>query len=57
MMPIDYAEQLCDDLDRTLVPIDRAYHWVMEDRPNRYRAALAEALIYPGSGSGVSSTS
>lgn len=44
MMPIEYAEQLCDDLDGTLVPIDQAYHWVVEDQPKRYRAALADAL-------------
>lgn len=44
MMPIEYGERLCDDLGGTLVPIDRAYHWVVEDRPAAYRDALAEAL-------------
>ena len=44
MMPIEYGERLCGDLDGRKVPSDRAYHWVVEDRPQAYRDCLAEAL-------------
>lgn len=46
MMSIEYGERLCDDLDGMKVPIDRVFHWVVEDRPLAYRDALAEALLH-----------
>ncbi|MFB6109928.1 MAG: alpha/beta fold hydrolase [Halodesulfurarchaeum sp.] len=44
LQPIDYAERLAEDVggDATVVPIEDAYHWVVEDRPEEYREELLE---------------
>jgi haloalkane dehalogenase len=41
-----YAERLVDDLggETELVALERAYHWVVEDRPDAYREHLLEFL-------------
>ena len=44
MQPVEYGERLAEDLDGEMVPLEEAYHWVVEDRPAAYREALAEAL-------------
>jgi haloalkane dehalogenase len=46
MQPIGYAERLRDDLggEAELVPLDRAYHWVIQDRADAYREHLREFL-------------
>ena len=46
LQPIDYAERLAEDVSgpTEVVPLDRAYHWVPEDRPEAYAAELAEFL-------------
>ncbi|WP_224448831.1 alpha/beta fold hydrolase [Haloprofundus salilacus] len=43
--PVSYAERLADDVDSTeFVELDRAYHWVTEDRPDVYRDELQTFL-------------
>lgn len=43
---IDWAERLRDDIDGAeLVGLDRATHWVMEDRPEAYREELRSFLL------------
>ena len=45
LQPVSYAERLVDDLqDAELSVLDRAYHWVVEDRPDAYREALRSFL-------------
>ncbi|MEF8977977.1 MAG: alpha/beta hydrolase [Haloarculaceae archaeon] len=44
--PIRWAERLAEDIaDADLVGLDRANHWVMEDRSEAYRDHLAEFLL------------
>lgn len=44
--PIKWAERLETDIDGArLVGLERANHWVMEDRPERYREELADFLL------------
>ncbi len=44
--PIEWAERLEGDIaDADLVGLDRANHWVMEDRPEAYRDHLADFLL------------
>ncbi|MDS0280955.1 alpha/beta fold hydrolase [Haloarcula onubensis] len=44
--PIEYAERLDDDIaDTTLTGLEGATHWVMEDRPERYRDELTDFLV------------
>lgn len=46
----DWADRLAEDIPMAEREyLDQAYHWVMQDRPTRYRDALAEFL---GSGGG-----
>jgi len=43
---IEYAERLRDDVDdATVTGLEDATHWVMEDRPERYRAELVSFLL------------
>lgn len=44
LQPIDYAERLAADVsgDATVVPIEDAYHWVVEDRPDEYADQLLD---------------
>lgn len=44
LQAIDYAERLASDVsgDATVVPIEDAYHWVVEDRPDEYSEHLLE---------------
>lgn len=42
--PIEYGEQLVDDVGGELVPLDDAYHWVVEDRQETYVEELREFL-------------
>ena len=45
LQPVSYAERLADDLrDAELSVLDRAYHWVVEDRPETYRDRLRSFL-------------
>ncbi|WP_137284046.1 alpha/beta fold hydrolase [Halorussus salinisoli] len=45
LQPVSYAERLADDLrDAELAVLDRAYHWVVEDRPEAYRDRLESFL-------------
>lgn len=44
MQPIEYGERLAEDLDGDLEPVSDAYHWVVEDRPERYRRSLRAFL-------------
>jgi pimeloyl-ACP methyl ester carboxylesterase len=44
MQPLSYGERLTADLDGTVVELDAAYHWVVEDRPDAYREELAAFL-------------
>jgi pimeloyl-ACP methyl ester carboxylesterase len=45
LQPVSYAERLAEDLrDAELSVLDRAYHWVPEDRPNAYRDRLRSFL-------------
>ncbi|WP_246987988.1 alpha/beta fold hydrolase [Halorientalis marina] len=39
--PLEYGERLAEDLDGEVVELD-AYHWVVEDRPNRYATEVKE---------------
>lgn len=44
--PMEYAERLADDIeDATVVGLDGANHWVMQDRPDAYRENLANFLL------------
>jgi pimeloyl-ACP methyl ester carboxylesterase len=44
--PIEYAERLADDIDEaTVVGLDGANHWVMQDRPDAYRENLVNFLL------------
>jgi len=44
--PIEWAQRLAEDIpDAELVGLDRANHWVMEDRPDAYREELTEFLV------------
>ncbi|MFC6836071.1 alpha/beta fold hydrolase [Halomarina ordinaria] len=45
MQPLAYGERLADDLDGEVVELERAYHWVVEDRPDAYREELREVLL------------
>jgi pimeloyl-ACP methyl ester carboxylesterase len=48
LQPISYAERLRDDIpDAELTALDRAYHWVVEDRPDAYRDRL-RAFLFEG---------
>lgn len=42
LQPLSYAERLASDVagESTIVEIDDAYHWVVEDRPDEYAAHL-----------------
>lgn len=44
LQPLAYGERLADDLDGTVVELDEAYHWVVEDRPEAYRDELRAFL-------------
>ncbi|NEU57769.1 alpha/beta fold hydrolase [Halorussus sp. MSC15.2] len=45
LQPVSYAERLADDIqDAELSVLDRAYHWVVEDRPDAYRERLRSFL-------------
>jgi haloalkane dehalogenase len=46
MQPVAYAERLAGDVagDAEVVALDRAYHWVVEDRPDAYREHLRPFL-------------
>ncbi|UPV98906.1 alpha/beta hydrolase [Halorussus gelatinilyticus] len=45
LQPVSYAERLEDDLqDAELSTLDRAYHWVVEDRTEAYRDRLESFL-------------
>ena len=46
LQSIDYAERLAEDVSgpTEVVPLDEAYHWVVEDRPEAYAEHLAEFL-------------
>lgn len=47
-----WADRLAEDIPTTETTyLDRAYHWVMQDRPGAYRDALAE-FLGQGGGSG-----
>jgi pimeloyl-ACP methyl ester carboxylesterase len=43
--PIEYGERLAEELDGEVVPLEEAYHWVTEDRPEAYREEL-EAFLF-----------
>lgn len=44
LQPLAYGERLADDLDGTVVELEEAYHWVLEDRPEAYREELRTFL-------------
>jgi pimeloyl-ACP methyl ester carboxylesterase len=44
MQPVSYGERLAADLDGELERLSPAYHWVVEDQPEDYSAALASFL-------------
>lgn len=46
LQPVDFAERLADDVpvDAEVVALDRAYHWVVEDRTDAYREHLRSFL-------------
>ena len=45
LQPVEYAERLEADLrDATLELLDRAYHWVVEDRTAAYRERVRAFL-------------
>ena len=44
MVPMEWGERLAEDLGGEVIPLEEAYHWVVEDRPAGYREALAGAL-------------
>ena len=53
MQPIEYGERLVEDLDGDLESVSDAYHWIVEDRPGRYRQSLRAFLIETDSSGGV----
>lgn len=45
LQPTDWADRLAEDIsDAETQYLDRAYHWVMQDRPHAYREALGGFL-------------
>ncbi|GAA0460538.1 alpha/beta fold hydrolase (plasmid) [Halococcus dombrowskii] len=46
LQPVSYAEQLAEDVtgDATMLPLEDAYHWVIEDRTEAYRSHLADVF-------------
>ncbi len=44
MQPLSYGERLAADLGGEVVALEDAYHWVPEDRPERYREELRAFL-------------
>ena len=42
--PVEYARRLTDDIGGEVVALD-AYHWVVEDRPERYSTAVSQFLL------------
>lgn len=44
MQPIEYGERLADELGGEVVELGEAYHWVVEDRADRYREELDRFL-------------
>lgn len=46
LQSIDYAERLAEDVSgpTEVVPLEEAYHWVVEDRPEAYAEHVAEFL-------------
>ena len=53
MQPIEYGERLAEDLGGDLEPVSDAYHWIVEDRPERYRQSLRAFLTETDSNEGV----
>ena len=43
MQPLEYGKRLAEDVGGDVVELD-AYHWVVEDRPNRYAEEVSEFL-------------
>ncbi len=52
MQPIEYGERLAEDLGGDLEPVSEAYHWIVEDRPERYRRSLRAFLTETDSNGG-----
>nr|WP_255149929.1 alpha/beta hydrolase [Halorarius halobius] len=48
MQPIAYGERLAADVGGEVEPLDQAYHWVVEDRAERYRDRVATFLAETG---------
>lgn len=44
MQPLEYGERLADELGGEVVELGEAYHWVIEDRTDRYREELDKFL-------------
>ena len=44
MQPLSYGERLAADLNGEVVELEDAYHWVVEDRTERYREELRTFL-------------
>jgi len=46
LQPLSYGRRLAEDVagDSRVVELDDAFHWVVEDRPEGYRAGLADAF-------------
>lgn len=46
LLPTEWAERLAEDMPNVedLVELDRAYHWLMQDRPDAYREEVAEFM-------------
>jgi pimeloyl-ACP methyl ester carboxylesterase len=42
LLPSKWADKLAEDMPNVQekVYLDRAYHWLMQDRPNAYREAI-----------------
>ena len=49
LQSLDYAQRLQEDLggQTDLVPLEEAYHWVVEDRPDAYREHVVDFLRTP----------
>ncbi|MFB6070031.1 MAG: alpha/beta fold hydrolase [Halanaeroarchaeum sp.] len=47
LQPIDYAERLAGDVagDATVIGLEDAYHWVVEDRPDAYAEHLRDVFV------------
>ena len=43
--PIEDGERLANETGGEVVPLDEAYHWVTEDRPEAYREELSTFLL------------